>query len=315
MPLMSKVAWHWVGRILLFAFLAGVAVLLVRYARSVNWRAVGNAIASYDHALFASAIGLSMLSYTLYAMQDVLGRIYTRHRIPKRRIMAIGIISYAFNLNLGALVGSAGFRYRLYSQSGLGPATIARIIGFSITTNWFGYVALAGIVFATRGVAVPPQWSLGVAGLQVLGVVLLVATAGYFVACSVAHDRVWNLRGHEIRLPTVGLALLQLLVSAANWLVMAMLLYLLLRRQVEFSTMLGVLLVAAIAGAIAHIPAGLGVLELVTFAVLGHRLPEHELLAALLTYRAIYYIGPLLIALVMYLRFEAIAGARRLKEA
>ncbi|HZQ63540.1 MAG TPA: UPF0104 family protein, partial [Casimicrobiaceae bacterium] len=98
MPLTSKERWHWIGRIVLVVFLAGVAVLLVRYARSVNWRAVGNAIASYDQALFASTIGLAALSYTLYAMQDVLGRVYTGHRIPKRRIMAIGMISYAFNL-------------------------------------------------------------------------------------------------------------------------------------------------------------------------------------------------------------------------
>src|SRR3982750_2670614 len=140
---MAKSKWQWIGRVVLVLFLTAVVVLLVRYARSVNWRAVGNAIAGYDPTLFASAIGLSALSYALYAMQDVLGRAYTGHRIGKRRIMAIGIISYAFNLNLGALVGSAGFRYRLYSQSGLGAATIARIIGFSITTNWFGYVALA----------------------------------------------------------------------------------------------------------------------------------------------------------------------------
>ncbi|HZQ59718.1 MAG TPA: lysylphosphatidylglycerol synthase domain-containing protein, partial [Casimicrobiaceae bacterium] len=160
-----------------------------------------------------------------------------------------------------------------------------------------------------------PGWSVGVSGLQVVGLVCLAATVAYVIACAIAHDRVWIVRGHEIRLPRIGLAVLQLLVSAANWMVMAMLLYLLLHRQVEFSTMLGVLLVAAIAGAIAHIPAGLGVLELVTFAVLGHRLPEAELLAALLTYRAIYYIAPLLIALVMYLRFEAIAGARLLREA
>jgi len=315
MSLMTRERWHWLASVVLFVFLIGVAVLLVRYARSVNWRAVGNAIASYEPALFASAIALAALSYTLYPMQDVLGRVYTGHRVPKRRIMAIGMISYAFNLNLGALVGSAGFRYRLYSQSGLNPSTIARIIGFSITTNWFGYIALAGIVFSIRGVSVPPGWSLGVSGLQVIGLLCLVATAAYFVACAVAHDRVWNVRGHEIRLPKVGLAVVQLLVSAANWIVIAMLLYLLLHRQIEFSTVLGVLLVAAIAGAIAHIPAGLGVLELVTFAVLGHRLPDHEILAALLTYRAIYYIGPLLITLVMYLRFEAIAGARLLKEA
>ena len=302
--------WRWIGRAIFIVFLIAVALLLVRYARSVNWRAVGQAIASYERGLFASAIGLAALSYTLYAMQDVLARIYTRHRVPKRRIMAIAIVSYAFNLNLGALVGGAGFRYRLYSQSGLSPSQIARVIGFAIATNWSGYVLLAGIVFGTRAVTVPPQWAVGAWGMQIIGILLLVAASIYFIACAVAHDRVWRVRGHEIRLPGVGLALLQVLVSCANWLVIAMLMYLLLHRQIEFTTVLGVLQLGAIGGAITHIPAGLGVLEVVAVAMLGERMPEAEILAALLTYRAIYYIGPLLIALLMYLRFEAIAGAR-----
>lgn len=303
--------WHWIGRGLFIVFLVVVALLLVRYARSVNWRAVGRAIAGYERGLFASAIGLAALSYTLYAMQDVLGRIYTRHRVPKRRIMAIAIVSYAFNLNLGALVGGAGFRYRLYSQSGLSGATIARVIGFAVATNWSGYVLLAGSVFGTRAVAIPAQWALGASGLQAIGILLLVASAAYFVACAVAHDRVWRIRGHEIRLPGVGLALLQVAVSCANWLVIAMLLYLLLHRQIEFTTVVGVLQLGAIGGAITHIPAGLGVLEVVAVAMLGDRLPEAEILAALLTYRAIYYLGPLLIGLLLYVRFEAIAGAKR----
>ena len=307
---MSRGRWHWIRRGVFVLFLLAVALLLVRYARSVNWRAVGEAIAGYDRALLASATGLAALSYALYAMQDVLGRIYVRHRVPKRRIMAIAIVSYAFNLNLGSLVGGAGFRYRLYSQCGLAPSRIARLFGFAVATNWSGYVLLAGIVFGTRSVVVPERWPIGATGLQIVGILLLVASALYFVTCAVAHDKVWKVRGHEIRLPGVGLALLQVLVSTANWLVIAMLLYLLLHRQIEFTTVLGTLQLGAIGGAITHIPAGLGVLEVVALTMLGERLSDPEILAALLTYRAIYYIGPLLIALLMYLRFEAIAGGR-----
>ena len=68
------------------------------------------------------------------------------------------------------------------------------------------------------------------------------------------------------------------------------------------------LLVAAVAGVIAHVPAGLGVLEAVFIALLSHRVPQAELLAALLAYRALYYLVPLALAFGLFLK--AHAGAR-----
>ena len=75
--------------------------------------------------------------------------------------------------------------------------------------------------------------------------------------------------------------------------------------------MLAVLLIGAIAGVITHVPAGLGVLEFVFVALLSHRVSEGQLLGALLAYRAIYYIVPLMVAAVLYLVMEAHARQRR----
>ena len=40
-------------------------------------------------------------------------------RCATRKVMGVNFISYAFNLNLGSLVGGVAFRYRLYSRLGL----------------------------------------------------------------------------------------------------------------------------------------------------------------------------------------------------
>jgi uncharacterized membrane protein YbhN (UPF0104 family) len=61
-----------------------------------------------------------------------------------------------------------------------------------------------------------------------------------------------------------------------------------------------------------HVPAGLGVFEAVFIALLAHRIGEEELLAALLGYRALYYILPLLVAGAMYAVMEL--RARRLRK-
>jgi uncharacterized membrane protein YbhN (UPF0104 family) len=68
---------------------------------------------------------------------------------------------------------------------------------------------------------------------------------------------------------------------------------------------LGVLLVSAIAGVLAHIPAGVGVIELVFLMLLGGTLPQHTIIAGLVVYRAVYYLAPLLAAVIVYVGLEA----------
>jgi hypothetical protein len=62
-----------------------------------------------------------------------------------------------------------------------------------------------------------------------------------------------------------------------------------------------------VAGALTHVPAGLGVLEGVYVAALHGRLPASEILAAVLAYRAVHHILPLCLALPAYGLDEVLA--------
>ena len=118
-------------------------------------------------------------------------------------------------------------------------------------------------------------------------------------------------RGHELYLPTWRMALLQLLISCVNWSLMAGVVYVLLGQRIAYTDVFTVLLIGAIAGVVAHVPAGLGVFEFVFVALLSHLVPESRLIGALLGYRAIYYIGPLVVAAVLYLLMEMHARQRK----
>lgn len=310
-PRRRRRLWRWIVRALFAAFLLVVAFLLYRHVRAVDWRAVVAAIAAYDPGVLALAAGLAVLSHLLYTGYDILARAYAGHALKVRRVMGIAFVSYVFNLNLGAMIGSAGFRLRLYSRYGLRPALIARILAFSVTTNWLGYTALAGCMFLAGAVPVPETWSIGTTGMQVLGFALVAAALGYVALCGASRRREWTIRGHEVRLPSLRLALLQLAVSMANWLTIATLVFVLLQQHVAFPAVLGVFLLAAIAGAITHVPAGLGVMEVVFLTLLEDVVPGHELIAALLVYRAIYYIAPLTVAAALYAGFETRARMRQ----
>jgi uncharacterized membrane protein YbhN (UPF0104 family) len=300
----GKVWWPWFKRAATLLFFALVAALLVRQGRAIDWREVFAALRAYPPALLLGAVALAALSLGLYSCFDLLGRRYTGHTLRTPTVMLVTFISYVFNLNLGSLVGGVAFRYRLYSRLKLDTGTITRIVTLSMLTNWTGYLFLGGLVFAFSTPALPPGWKMGSAGLQILGGGMLATAVAYLLLCALSRQRSITLRGHRLALPSGRLALLQVAMGAANWLLMSSLVFLLLQQKIAFPAVAGVLLVAAVAGVITHVPAGLGVLEAVFVALLSHAMPTHQLLAALVAYRVIYYLAPLALATVIYLAME-----------
>jgi glycosyltransferase 2 family protein len=303
-PLTQRAWWPATKRTATLLFFALVLWLLVTQARAVSWDEVMASIRDYPPLVLLSAAGLAMSSYAMYCSFDLMSRRYTGHKLSHRRVLATTFISYAFNLNLGSLVGGLGFRFRLYSQQGLKPDVISRIFGFTMLTNWLGYMVLAGVVCFVQPIALPEAWSLGSGALRVLGVVLLALGAAYLAACAFSPQRSWTVRGHKLSLPTFRLALLQLVASCITWLLIASVIHTLLQGRADYLTVLAVLLVSAVAGLITHVPAGLGVLEAVFVTLLTPEIPKSELLAALLVYRVVHYLIPLAQATVLYVLFE-----------
>lgn len=296
--------WALAGPLLTLVCIGLVIWLIAWRAQSIDWQQVGTALESYQAPTLVAAALLAAASYALYAGYDLLGRRYTQHAVARSRVAAIAFVTYAFNLNFGAWVGSVGMRYRLYSQHGLKTGVIARVFGMSIVTNWSGFFALGGMVFVLRMVPLPPGWRLGADGLQLAGLLMLGVVFAYLGMCWGSRRRSWRVRGVDLHLPPVNLALLQLCLSMANWLVIATILCVLLGGRVPVHATLGVLMLASIAGVITHIPAGLGVIEAVFVALLTPQVPEARLLAALLAYRGLYYLAPGVLAVLAYFSLE-----------
>lgn len=296
--------WPWIRRVLPWLFLVLVLTLVASQARELDWQEVRTALTRYDARTLATAAAIAAGSYLLYSCYDLLSRAYAGHRLPTRRVLAITFVSYAFNLNLGSLVGGVGFRIRLYSRMGLDQAQISRVLGFSVLTNWLGYLLLAGAVFASGTVELPDQWKIGSTGLRWLGAALLAVAGAYLAACMFSRRRSFQLRGHELSLPSPRLALAQFALSTCNWLAIAGVLYVLFRGQLAFGTVVAVLMVSAVAGVVTHVPAGLGVLEAVFIGLLGWKFSRPELVATLVAYRALYYLAPLIAAAGLYALLE-----------
>ena len=295
----------WIKRGAVLVFFIVVVSLLVSQARSMDWPAVLAALKAFPVQPLALAAALAAASLALYSCFDLLGRRYTGHTLGSTTVMSVTFVSYVFNLNLGSLVGGALFRFRLYSRLGLANGVIARIMTFSLLTNWMGYLLLAGLVFGSVPPTLPDNWAITSFHLRLIGGLLVGLAALYLALCGLFNRRSFSVRGHSINLPSARMAALQMVMGAANWLLMSGIIFVLLQQRVSFPTVVSVLLLASIASVVAHIPAGLGVLEAVFVALLSSQLAAPVIVAALVAYRVVYYLAPLGVAVAGYAVMEA----------
>src|SRR3546814_958529 len=63
----------------------------------------------------------------------------------------------------------------------------------------------------------PEGWALGNGALRLIGAAMVLAGLAYLYLCGFSSTRSWTLRGHEIELPTLGLAVIQISIAMLNW--------------------------------------------------------------------------------------------------
>jgi uncharacterized membrane protein YbhN (UPF0104 family) len=313
LPAAASRLWPRLRRWLVPLFAVLVLGLLISHAHKVDWAGAWQALQKYSPGLLLAVLGLATASHVLYGCFDLIGRHHTRHRLSALRTWAIAVASYAFNLNLGSLVGGLALRARLYARAGLDEAAIAQVVGISLATNWLGYGLLAGSLFAAGLIEPPAQAHMASGTLRALGVVMVLLAVVYVGACALAHGRAWRVRGKRLQLPSARIALVQLAMSATNWALMGAAMYLLLNQQVPYGTALSVLMAASVIGVLIPIPGGLGVLEAVYLVLLSGSVRQGALMGAVLAYRALYYLLPLAGGLCLYLLLERLGPGAALE--
>ncbi len=306
--LRSRPWWPWARRILALAFFAVVAGLLIHQARAIEWGKVLESMRAQSAATLALAGLLAVASHLVYSSFDLFGRRITGHELPTLRVMATTFVSYVFNLNVGTLIGGLAFRYRLYSRQGLATETTTTVIATSMLTNWLGFVLLGGVLMILRPPSFPEDWPISGSPLWLAGAVMLALATAWQLACLFSKRREWQFGESAITLPDGNLGALQFAVSAVNWMLMGGVVWVLLGQRIDYFSVLTTLMIGAVAGLIARVPAGLGVLEAVFVGLLASKLPSTELIGALLLYRSMYYLAPLGIALLMQWWVEANAS-------
>lgn len=260
------------------------------------------------------SVGLSFLSYLLLTCYDGLGVQYVGEKLSAARIVRAGFIGYAFSHNIGmALITGGSIRYRIYSAWGFSGFKVTKIVGFSALTLWLGFCTIAGLslVFATPNL--PNNLSLPFDSLRVLGAILLAMVLGYLWA-SRSLDKEFSFRDWSFSFPGIKLAGKQVILASVDWILAALVLYVLLPKiGINFFSFVGVFLLAQIIGLFSQVPGGLGVFESVMLLYLGNYMTGPAVMGILLVYRIIYYLLPLLVAVVILAYQEYLTNRRRVQ--
>jgi len=263
-------------------------------------------IAALPTASIVAAIGLTMASYLVLTGYDALSLRFIGKRLQIRRSALASFLGYAVSQNVGlTLVSGAPIRFRLYSAWGLSAVEIATVVAFNGLTFWLGLLTVGGVAFTTVGGAVPSQLHVPLTSLRPVGVLFLAVILGYLAACAWIR-RPLRIHRWEFEPPPFRVALLQLAVSSADWALSASVLWVLLSSVVNvgFLHFLAVFLLAQLLGLVSQIPAGLGVFETVVVSLLPTDGAGAALLGALVAYRLVYYLFPLVVAVGLLLAYE-----------
>lgn len=245
--------------------------------------------------LLAALLGTA-LSYLVTTGYDWLALRYIRRPLPWRQFGFAALVSYAFSNSVGlSMLTASSLRYRLYVSWGLSAVDVARIILFTTLTLWLGILAVGGAVLVLDPLDMGAIPGLDL-GARTLGLLLLALPLAYLLL-GLLRRQPLRIGPWELPMVRPRLALPQLAVGALDWIMAAVVLHTLMPADVlSLGQVIGVFMVAQIAGLISQVPGGLGVFESLVLVLLKGRMPAADLFGALLAYRLLYYLLPLALA-------------------
>ncbi len=256
-------------------------------------------------ALIATAVSFSALSrYDAASLRYV-----AAPKVGEPTVLLTSFVAYALanTIGLGPLSGGA-VRMRLYAAAGLEPPMIARMIAFNAVAFGLGIAFFGALGLLWGADQVAPLLHTRAWLLRSLALCVLIGLGAVLWLC---HARpALQLRGrHLLTLPPFGLALRQLGVSAFELGASAAALWFLLPHgHISLPTFAAFYAIAISAGIASHVPGGVGVFEAVMLLAAGRSVPSDALLGALLLYRGIYYILPLVLASALLVGWELREG-------
>jgi phosphatidylglycerol lysyltransferase len=278
------------------AILALVWTALSKLAGEVTYDDVVRELAATPWSAIAAAMLFTALSFAATSFYDLTALAYIGKSRPWPQVALTSFFAFAVGniAGFGPLTGGA-IRYRFYSALGLDAADVGKVVAFVAFTFGIGVAAVtsAGLIAVADVAAAPlglPPWLLrevGIAGLAGIAILGLASARGTGIRIGRFTLVVPPLRIFAIQLAAAGADIF--CAATALW-------FLLPDIAMSLPGFVAVYAVAVGLGLLSHVPGGIGVFEAVIVGIAGQSAPVDQVLGALILFRAVYYVLPLIIA-------------------
>ncbi|PYC19101.1 bifunctional lysylphosphatidylglycerol flippase/synthetase MprF [Pseudomonas mosselii] len=314
----------WLERLSKYRQPLGLAVTLVLFAMGLiacrhllselDIYALHDAMLSVPAHSLLGAVLATVVGFVILLGYEWSASRYAAVQLPPRTLVLGGFSAFAIGNAIGLSMLSGGsVRYRLYARQGLGAAEVARMTVFASLSLGCALPPLAALATLSDLPAAATALRLPAPLLGGIAIAVLVAAAALVMGLyrrrlpeqPLADNLLVQFGRRTLRLPGKRLTALQLLITALDVAAAATVLYLLLPEAPPFGAFVLVYLLALAAGVLSHVPGGVGVFEAILLAAFANQLGAAPLAAALLLYRLIYVVLPLLVACVLLLANEA----------
>ncbi|WP_294515067.1 YbhN family protein [uncultured Bilophila sp.] len=292
------------GPVIVGCIFLGAVYLLYKEISKYSLADIRMSLAQISTGSIILSVALAVVNYIILIGYDWLALKGIHKTLPVSRVSLVSFVGQAVSYNFGALLGGSTVRFRFYSSWGFSPMDIVRLVLMLAITFWVGALGLVGAIFMIAPPDIPPELGMHMPmEIRPLGVILFLIAASYLVVCKFIHKPI-HIFGREFSFPPFKIAVAQALVAGADLVAAGACLYVLLPpdAHVSFLQFLPTYLMAMVAVVLTHVPGGAGVLEVVILHLT--TASPQAVFAALLCFRVIYYLLPLLLAAVIFAVYE-----------
>jgi phosphatidylglycerol lysyltransferase len=302
-------------RLIVLAVVIGVIALgfaaLNALTKEIRYRDVRAAVHALTPAQIVLALAFTAASYLALTFYDFLALRIIGRPLPWRTAALASFTSYTLSHNLGlSLLTGGSARYRIYVAAGLDGPDVARVVALAAGNFWAGVLTIGGAAmlvhpgrldFGPVSLA-PAATHLGGAAILAFMATLVVVAGRVKGPLSILGLRLPLPRPRDIAAQT-GIGFVDLSCAAG-----ALFVLIPATDPAQLPAFVLAYALGIVVALVSHVPGGLGVFEAVVLAVLP--IDKATLFAALIAYRLVYYLLPLVIAALLLVWHEGTRSRR-----
>ena len=291
----------WLG---LFFFGLAAYMIYRQLAKYTLQEIIDAIIAVPNKNIFYACIA-SFCGYMALSSYDYLALKYINRPLSAWKWIFAGFIGFSVSNNAGhAIVSGGAIRYRLYTRWRISASNIVKMVTFS----GFTYLVACFFLVIIGYICSPNHVLASVISPVINWILITVSVVGlllYLLGC-ICYKKPLIIKEIEFELPSLPLALAQVIVGSIDILMAALVLYCVMESYIDipFITFIGAFIIAQVLGVYSQVPGGLGVFELVFTNLMPGEQNQANLFAILVLYRLIYYLLPLVISGIALFVYE-----------